>query len=113
MSARKMLRMISGRWYCVVEGPDLEYEIRGSCVIKTEKDKDDSSDFSPPLWKKRLVIKNGSIYWSASQNYVLSKSKFSRNEINWESTSTGRKGWMWLRVPHSTDTDSPSTHSSS
>ncbi|KAF4692209.1 hypothetical protein FOZ60_013950 [Perkinsus olseni] len=62
----------------------------GSSVTKSERREKDKSEFSP-LWKKRLVIKKGAIYWSSSLNYVLSKTKFTRNEINWEST-TGEDG---------------------
>ncbi|KAF4739605.1 hypothetical protein FOZ62_004976 [Perkinsus olseni] len=107
LSAKKMLRIMSGRWYCPTEARGFEYEIRGSSVTKSERREKDKSEFSS-LWKKRLVIKKGAIYWSSSLNYVLSKTKFTRNEINWEST-TGKMGWTWLRVPYTSESDAPST----
>ncbi|KAF4700527.1 hypothetical protein FOZ63_014077 [Perkinsus olseni] len=110
LSAKKMLRIMSGRWYCPTEARGFEYEIRGSSVTKSERREKDKSEFST-LWKKRLVIKKGAIYWSSSLNYVLSKTKFTRNEINWEST-TGKMGWTWLRVPYSSESDAHSTHGS-
>ncbi|KAF4651026.1 hypothetical protein FOL47_000709, partial [Perkinsus chesapeaki] len=102
-SAKSMLRKISGRWYCPSEPRQFEYEIRGSSVTKHEKTDKNTAKFTQ-LWKKRFAISKGDVYWSVSHNYVLSKAKFSRNEINWESTN-GRQGWTWLRVPHTSDSE--------